>query len=196
MSVSAAESLIAEGLRSRNFVRTPQVTLLVTQVRGNQASVLGQVNRPGRFPIESTDLRLSDLLSLAGGIAVTGADTVVLVGSRGNQRIRKEIDVDSIFRSASGDDDLLVLNGDVVYVQRAPIAYIYGEVQRPGPMRLERGLTVMQALATGGGLTARGTEKGVRLHRKGPEGKLQVLQPAMDDILRDGDVVYVRESLF
>lgn len=196
MSVSAAESLIAEGLRSRNFVRTPQVSLLVMQVRGNQASVLGQVNRPGRFPIESTDLRLSDLLSLAGGIAVTGADTVVLVGSRGNQRIRKEIDVDSIFRSASGDDDLLVLNGDVVYVQRAPIAYIYGEVQRAGPMRLERGLTVMQALATGGGLTARGTEKGVRLHRKGPDGKLQVLQPAMDDTLRDGDVVYVRESLF
>jgi polysaccharide export outer membrane protein len=54
----------------------------------------------------------------------------------------------------------------------------------------------MQALATGGGLNARGTEKGLRVHRKGPDGKLQVLQPAMDDVLRDGDVVYVRESLF
>ena len=196
MSVSAAEALIAEGLSSRNFVRTPQVNLLVTQVRGNQASVLGQVNHPGRFPIEATDLRLSDLLSLAGGISVSGADEVVLVGSRSGQRIRKEIDVDNIFRSADGQDDMLVLNGDVVYVKRAPIAYIYGEVQRPGPMRLERGLTVIQALATGGGLTARGTEKGVRLHRKAPDGKLQVLQPVMDDVLRDGDVVYVRESLF
>ena len=196
MSVSAAEALIAEGLSSRNFVRTPQVNLLVTQVRGNQASVLGQVNHPGRFPIEATDLRLSDLLSLAGGISVSGADEVVLVGSRSGQRIRKEIDVDNIFRSADGQDDMLVLNGDVVYVKRAPIAYIYGEVQRPGPMRLERGLTVIQALATGGGLTARGTEKGVRIHRKGPDGKLQVLQPVMDDVLRDGDVVYVRESLF
>ena len=196
ISVSAAESLIAEGLRSRNFVRTPQVSVLVTQVRGNQASVLGQVNHPGRFPIESTDLRLSDLLSLAGGISVGGADTVVLIGRRGGQRIRKEIDLDGIFRSADGDDDMLVLNGDVVYVQRAPIAYIYGEVQRPGPMRIERGLTVMQALATGGGLSPRGTERGLRLHRKGPDGKLQVLQPAMDDTLRDGDVVYVRESVF
>ena len=197
MSVSAAESLIAEGLKSRNFVRTPQVSLLVTQVRGNQASVLGQANHPGRFPIEATDLRLSDLLSLAGGISVNGGDTVVLVGSRSGQRIRKEIDLDGIFRSAGGgDDDMLVLNGDVVYVPRAPVAYIYGEVQRPGPMRLDRGLTVMQALATGGGLTARGTEKGLRVHRKGPDGKLRVLQPAMDDVLRDGDVVYVRESLF
>jgi polysaccharide export outer membrane protein len=63
-------------------------------------------------------------------------------------------------------------------------------------MRLERGLTVMQALAPGGGLTQRGTEKGLRVHRKGEDGKLQVLQPAMDDALREGDVVYVRESLF
>ncbi len=84
----------------------------------------------------------------------------------------------------------------MIYVERAPTAFIYGEVQRPGPMRLERGMTVMQALATGGGLTQRGTEKGLRIHRKGADGKVQVVQPAMDDALRDGDVVYVKESLF
>lgn len=196
LSVSAAEKLIADGLKNGNFVKAPQVSLLVTQVRGNQASVLGQVNRPGRFPIEAPDLRLSDLLAIAGGISIGGADTVILVGTRGGLRIRKEIELVNLFRSTNGEDDMLVLNGDVVYVERAPIAYIYGEVQRPGPMRLERGLTVMQALATGGGLTQRGTERGLRLHRKGPDGKLQVLQPTMDDVLRDGDVVYVRESLF
>jgi polysaccharide export outer membrane protein len=196
LSVGAAEKLIGDGLKNGNFLKSPQVSVLVTQVRGNQASVLGQVNRPGRFPLEATDLRLSDLLAIAGGIAVGGADTVILVGTRGGQRIRKEIDLSSIFRSATRENDMLVLNGDVVYVERAPIAYIYGEVQRPGPMRLERGLTVMQALATGGGLTQRGTERGLRLHRKGPDGKLQVLEPTMDDVLQDGDVVYVRESLF
>jgi polysaccharide biosynthesis/export protein len=196
MSVSAAEKLIADGLKNGNFVKAPQVSVLVTQVRGNQVSVLGQVNRPGRFPIEAPDLRLSDLLAIAGGVAISGADTVILVGTRSGQRIRKEIELASLFRSANVDDDMLVQNGDVVYVERAPIVYIYGEVQRPGPMRLERGLTVMQALATGGGLTVRGTERGLRLHRKGGDGKLQVLQPAMDDVLVDGDVVYVRESLF
>ena len=196
MSVTAAETLIADGLKNGNFVRVPQVSVLVTQVRGNQVSVLGQVNRPGRFPIEVADLRLSDLLAIAGGISVTGADTVVLVGNRNGRRIRKEVDLSSIFRSADGEDDMLVANGDVVFVERAPIVYIYGEVQRPGPMRMERGLTVMQALATGGGLNQRGTDRGLRVHRKGPDGKLQVLQPAMDDVLRDGDVVYVRESVF
>ena len=57
------------------------------------------------------------------------------------------------------------------------MVYIYGEVQRPGAMRLERGMTVMQALATGGGLTLRGTEKGLRVHRKGSDGKVQVISP-------------------
>jgi polysaccharide biosynthesis/export protein len=196
LSVGAAEKLIADGLKAKNFVRLPQVSVLVTQVRSNQASVLGQVNRPGRFPIEANDMRLSDLLAIAGGIAVTGADTVVLVGTRSGQRIRKEIDIADIFGPSNGENDIFVLNGDVLYVERAPIAYIYGDVQRPGPMRLERGLTVMQALATGGGLTQRGTEKALRLHRKGADGKLRVLQPAMDDVLKDGDVVFIRESLF
>ncbi|MDO9312982.1 MAG: polysaccharide export protein EpsE [Burkholderiaceae bacterium] len=194
--VPAAEKLIADGLRNGGFVKQPQVSILVLQVRGNQASVLGQVNRPGRFPIEVVDMRLSDLLATAGGIAATGADTVILVGTRDGKPIRRELDLPSIFRSASRDDDVTVQNGDVLYVERAPTAYIYGEVQRPGPMRIERGMTVMQALATGGGLTQRGTEKGLRIHRKGVDGKVQVVQPAMDDALRDGDVVYVKESLF
>jgi polysaccharide export outer membrane protein len=63
-------------------------------------------------------------------------------------------------------------------------------------MRLERGMTLLQALAAGGGLTQRGTEKGIRVHRKNAQGEPQVLTPAMDDRIQDGDVVFVRESLF
>jgi polysaccharide export outer membrane protein len=196
MTVSQAEKLLADGLRNGNFVKQPQVSMLVVQVRGNQASVLGQVNRPGRFPIEVADMRLSDLLATAGGITTHGADTLTLVGTRNGQPFRKELDLPSIFRSDKREDDVLVQNGDVVYVERAPMIYIYGEVQRAGAIRLERGMTVMQALAAGGGLTLRGTEKGLRVHRRGADGKSVVVQPSMDDALREGDVVYVRESLF
>ena len=102
----------------------------------------------------------------------------------------------TVFAQGGKGQDLLIQNGDTVWVDRQPIVYIYGEVQRPGPMRLERGLTLMQALATGGGLTQRGTEKGIRVHRKGADGKVQIVTPGMDDKMQDGDVVYVRESLF
>lgn len=196
LSVTQVENRIAEGLKSGNFVKQPQVTVLVIQVRGNQVSVLGQVNRPGRYPLEVADSKLSDVLAVAGGIAPTGADIVVVVGTRGGQPYRAEIDLARSIGSSRANGDVQIVNGDVVWVDRAPTVYIYGEVQRAGAIRLERGMTVMQALATGGGLTVRGTEKGMRVHRRGADGKVQIVQPSMDDQLRDGDVVYVRESLF
>jgi polysaccharide export outer membrane protein len=196
LPVTAAEKLIADGLRNGNFVKQPQVTIVVLQVRGNQVSVLGQVNRPGRFPIEVADMRLTDMLATAGGIAPTGADLVVLVGDREGRPYRVEIDLPTLFAPGGHEKDILVQNGDTLWVDRQELVYIYGEVQRPGPMRLERGMTVMQALATGGGLTQRGTQKGIRIHRKTPDGKIQVIEPVLDDKVRDGDVVFVRESLF
>jgi polysaccharide export outer membrane protein len=196
LSLSAAEKLIADGLKNGNFVKSPQVTLILLQVKGNQASVLGQVNRPGRFPIEVADMRLTDLLANAGGVAGTGGDLLVLTGTRNGQPYRMEIDLPSIFGPDGRSNDVLIQNGDVLWVDRAPLVYIYGEVQRPGPMRLERGMTLMQVLASGGGLTPRGTERGIRLHRKAVDGKVQVVQPGMDDAVKDGDVVYVKESLF
>ena len=197
LSITQAEKAIADGLRTGNFVKQPQVSILVMQIRGNQASVLGQVNRPGRYPLETADIRLTDLLAIAGGICPgTGSDVAVVTGTRKGQPLRLEVDLPQLFASNKRDDDILIQNGDVVWVDRAPVVYIYGEVQRPGAVRLERDLTVMQALATAGGLTLRGTEKGMRVHRRAADGSTQVVQPGMNDKLQNGDVVYVRESLF
>jgi len=196
LSVPRAEKLIADGLRNGNFVRQPQVSILVTQVRGNQASVLGMVNRPGRYPIEQTGMRLSELLATAGGISTGGSDLVTLSGMRDNRPFRVVIDLPNLFAASTRSNDPVIINGDTVYVDRMPMVFIYGEVQRPGAMRLERDMTVIQALATGGGLTQRGTEKGLRVHRRNADGKVEILQPGMNDAMKDGDVIYVRESLF
>ena len=97
LSVTEAEKRLADGLRNGNFVKSPQVTLVVLQVRGNQASVLGQVNRPGRYPIEVADMRLTDLLATAGGTAPGGADIVVVTGTRNGQPFRQEVDLPTLF---------------------------------------------------------------------------------------------------
>lgn len=196
MAVPAAERLIADGLRQGGFVRNPQVTLSLLQARGRQASVLGQVNRPGRFALESADTRLTDLLALAGGAAPGGADLVVVTGTRGGQPFRAEVDLPAVFAAGGRERDLAIQHGDVVWVERQPVVYIYGEVQRPGALRLERGMTVLQALASGGGLTARGTERGLRVHRQGADGTTATLEPRLTDRLQPGDVLFVRESLF
>jgi polysaccharide export outer membrane protein len=74
--------------------------------------------------------------------------------------------------------------------------YIYGEAQRPGPYRVERGMTVMQAIAQGGGVTARGSQDRLRLHRKGADGTVVQMTPRLTDPIQPEDVLFVRESLF
>ena len=86
--------------------------------------------------------------------------------------------------------------GDMIYVNRAPTFFIYGEVQKPGSYRLERGMTVLQALATGGGLTPKGTQRGLTIHRRRADGSMQVIEPKLDDALEINDVLNIRESLF
>jgi len=196
LSVNAVEKLIADGLRNGNFLKSPQVNVVVTEVRGHQASVLGLVNKPGRYPIEKAGLKLSDLIAMAGGVATGGSEIVTLVGTRDGKAFRQEVDLPSLFNASSKTEDPVIANGDIVYVDRVPTFYIYGEVLRGGQLRLERGMTVRQALAAGGGVTQRGTQKGMKLHRRDASGKVEILDASLEMLVQPNDVIYVRESLF
>lgn len=196
LSVTAAEKKIADALKSGGFLQKPQVTLVLTQIRGNQVSVLGQVGRPGRFPLESANTRLSDMLANAGGTAPLGDDTVIVTGLRNGKPFRRLIDLPSIFLRENLADDIVLQGGDVIYVHRVPVFYIYGEANRPGSFRIERAMTVMQALAQAGGPTARGSQDRLVLHRQQPDGSVREMKPAMTEPVQPNDVIYVRESLF
>jgi polysaccharide export outer membrane protein len=196
LTVNQAERRLAEGLIEGRILKQPQVSILVTQVRGSQASVLGHVIKPGRYPLELTRTRLSDLMALAGGIASDGGDVLTVTGTREDRPFRVQIDYRQLFATDDPRTNLVIQSNDVVFVDRAPQVYIYGEVQRPGALRLERGMTVLQALAAGGGLTLRGTQSGIRVHRRDAQGVTVELVPGLQGLLQQGDVVFVRESLF
>jgi polysaccharide export outer membrane protein len=196
LTIAVAEKKIAGMLKDGNFVQKPQVNIVLTQMRGNQVSVLGQVNRPGRYPLETLNMHVSDLLALAGGTTGTGSDSIVLVSTRGGKTSRREIDIPGLFLDGKRGDDVLVSGGDVIYVHRAPMFYIYGEVQRPGSYRVERNMTLMQALAQSGGPTLRGTQKNMKIFRRGADGKLEEISPDLTAPVAGEDVLYVRESLF
>jgi polysaccharide export outer membrane protein len=196
LSVATAEKRIADALQKGGFIQKPQVTISLLQVRGNQVSVLGQVARPGRFPLETANTRLSDMLANAGGATPAGDDVAIVTGVRGGKAFRKLIDIPSIFLADRAADDMVLQGGDTIYVHRAPVFYIYGEAQRPGAFRIERNMTVMQALAQGGGPTLRGSEKRLRLHRKNADGSLQQIEPQLTDPVMPDDVIFVKESIF
>ena len=195
-TIGDAEKKIASALKSGNFLRQPQVNIVLLQVRGNQVSVLGQVQKPGRFPLETTNTRVSDLLAAAGGVTPMGDDTLIVTGTRSGQPFRKVIDIPALFLNQRGQDDILVQGGDTLYVNKAPVYYIYGEAQKPGPYRIERGMTVQQAVAQGGGPTPRGSLNRLKVTRTTPDGKKVEADARLSDPVMPNDVIFIRESLF
>ena len=196
LSIPQAEKRIADALRSRRMIKAPHVNIVLLQVRGSQVSVLGEVHRPGRFPLETVNVRVSDMLAAAGGVTPTGDDLLVLTGTRQGKPFRRTIDVPALFTRARSSDDVLLEGGDTLYVHKASVFYIYGQAQRPGPYRIERGMTVMQALAQGGGPTPRGDPDRLRLIRKLPDGAVVQSAAQLTDRVHPGDVLFVRESIF
>jgi polysaccharide export outer membrane protein len=196
MTIPSAEKAIARALESGNYIARPQVTILLLQRRGNQVSVLGQVNRPGRYPLETVRTRLSEVLAVAGGIGPGGADVVIVSGTREGKPFRLEVDLAGLYVGDRNQTDPIVAGDDVVYVHRMPMFYIYGEVQRPGSFRVERGMTMRQALAQAGGPTGRGTERGMRVYRRNASNAVEMLAPELDDPVKADDVLYVRETIF
>jgi polysaccharide biosynthesis/export protein len=191
LSTFTAESKIASLLEKGGYIKNPQVNIFVTQFQSKLVSVLGRVDKPGRYPIDRTT-NLADLLALAGGVLPDGSDLVTVVSGSS----KAEYDLQKIVGKTDTLKSVIISGGEVVFVPRAPMFYIYGEVQRPGSYRLERGMTVMQALAQGGGLTLRGTERNIKINRQNAAGVTMESLPALTDTIQQDDVIYVQESLF
>lgn len=196
LTVPEAEAVIAKALKAGGYIQQPQVTIAQLQVRKKTVTVLGAVGRAGLYPLDALNTRLSNVLAAAGGIAQGGSDTVILTGSRNGKPVRQEIDVAATYLDNKPANDVVLAGGDTIYVHRAPMFYVYGEAGKPGPYRLERNMTVMQALVTAGGPTQRGTERNMRLNRRQDDGSVKESKPELNDLVQPDDVIYVRESLF
>jgi polysaccharide export outer membrane protein len=195
MAVAAAEKKVAGLLESGGILKKAQVNIIVSLLASQQVSVLGQVNRPGRYPVDGKRSVL-DMLALAGGIASEGGDSVSVVRTRDGKTTRETVDVIQMVRSGALDKNFDVAGGDMIYVERAPRFYIVGEVQRPGAFRVERQMTVLQALSAGGGLTPRGSNNGMSITRRDASGKPATFEVKHSDLVQDDDVITVRESWF
>ncbi len=184
MTSTQAGKHIAAELKNGKFLRNPQVSVAVTTVRSRQVNVLGLVARPGRYALDDTSSQLADVIAAAGGVTDGGADYVTLVRDGKSQKLPV---------IAKG---VYLKNGDTIHVDRAPVFYIYGEVTRSGAYRLEPNMTVMQAIAAGGGITPRGSDRRLKLRRPDAKGKLVETDTTLQDPVKADDVIYVRESIF
>jgi polysaccharide biosynthesis/export protein len=196
LTPEGAAARVADRLTSGKFVVNPQVSLTVQQVRSRQVSVLGEVAKPGRYALDDVSNSLTDVLARAGGISGEGDDNVVVVRTVNGKETRTAIDVPEMYRSGDMSRDMHLQNGDVIYVKHAPQFYLYGEVQKAGAYRLQSQMTVMQAISVGGGLTPRGTLRGLKVQRRTSGGQVETEAVHPTDLVRADDVIVVKERLF
>jgi polysaccharide export outer membrane protein len=196
LTPEGAAARIADRLVLGKFVIKPQVSLSVQQVRSRQVSVLGEVGKPGRYALDDVSNSLTDVLARAGGINGEGDGTVVVVRNQNGKETRTAIDVPEMYRTGDMSRNMRLENGDVVYVKRAQQFYLYGQVQHAGAYRLQPQMTVMQAISVGGGLTPRGTLRGLQVQRRTPDGQVRTGGVHLTDAVHADDVILVRERLF
>jgi polysaccharide export outer membrane protein len=148
--------------------------------------IYGEIASPGSKRVER-DMTIRQALAHSGG------PTVQRGTAQGLHLYRR--DAQGKIQSLTPDLNERVQPDDVLYVN-ANMFYIYGYVQRPGFYHIEPGMTVRQALAQGGGPTERGTERGLRLYRRGADSRVESKGPDLGDAVLPGDVLYVDSSLF
>lgn len=200
LSPSGAEQFIGARLIQDGFLRQAQVNLIVLQSTGEQVSVLGQVTKPGKYSIETGATTLFDFIALSGGVSAKGSYIVTVLRMKDDPPRRLSINVDKLLLS-SGASQINQANmemnaGDIIYVPEAPVFYVYGEANRPGVYRFKPGMNVAQAIASGGGVSSRGTESGITIKRRGDNGSVIELEATTSTIIYADDVITLKESLF
>ena len=98
------------------FVQTPDVSVVVREIRSLKVSVLGQVRTPGRYDLKGPSTVL-DALALAGGFTdFASRRKITVLRQEGSATQRLRFDYEAAVSRASAKDNWLLNPGDVVVV--------------------------------------------------------------------------------
>ena len=196
------------------YIRAPQVTVGIVEVRSRPVSVIGAVNAPGVQQIQGS-ATLAEILSRAGGLRPDAGPVIFITreevdkdaaggtvkqsSSQGTHAI--EVRVKALIESPEKASNIAILANDVIAVPRAQMVYVVGEVGKSGGFVLneKEALTAIQALALAQGLTRTAAPQHARILRGQSEQIIRldrVLSGKEKDILLGpDDTLYVPSSI-
>jgi polysaccharide export outer membrane protein len=199
---------IADRLRDR-YVQNPQVSIFITEFKSQKISLLGAVATPAAYPL-SGQRRLLQLLAEAGSLGPEAGNTLyVFRQTEDGRSARLTVPLNELLLQGDPRWNVLLRPGDVISVppEQAIAVTVLGAVNSPGVHKLPvgAGATLLKAVALAGGLNERASKKGIQIKRSEDDGSETVIKVNLGDILsgkkpdvvlREGDVVVVRESFF
>lgn len=206
LSVAQVHRAIVTGLRGAEVLKDPLVSVFVKDYQGQEVVVLGAVARPGMYHLSRGKQTLVDVISMAGGLAQNAGNFVLVrpagAGAPATEPVAQAYAIHTdaatepllgtdggnipiCLDTAAGQPDpailmLQVRGGDLVIVPEAGKAFIDGEVDKPGPYPLTRGMTLTQLISSAGGLKFPADPARVRLIRKTIAGDSMEWQVNLD----------------
>lgn len=178
---------IRAALIAGQYFNEPAVSVTVVSYASRYVTVLGEVATPGIVAIDRA-YRLSEIMARVGGLRANAADLITLARNSGEVL---KLDMVAV---ATGDvaQDVIVNPGDRIFVAQAPQFYIYGEVNGPGAYKLERNMSLRMAIARGGGVTAQGSERRVKVIR----GGVELPKVDMNAPIQPNDTIRIGQRIF
>ncbi len=223
LTPSQVERLLERELKKKHIYVEPHVSVVVKEYRSQKVIVLGEVEKPGIYPITG-NVTVLDVISMCGGLTDKAGERLILIrkGAEAYQggvtsasgkivyaaeRQGKKIlmvNLKDLLQKGDLRQNYTVEGGDVIFVPQAGKIYVFGEVKKPGVYKYTQGMTILQAIVKAEGFTVRAAPSRARIIRM-IDGKEHVIEvnlkkvidnKARDVELKDGDVVVIPESYF
>ncbi|MBY0493693.1 MAG: polysaccharide export protein [Cyanobacteria bacterium] len=191
-----------------DWLKRAQVSVEIAQYRSRSIYVLGEVRTPGRYNIEGP-MTLLEVIANAGSTTSAASNTIIVqrykdglaaavsapVGPD-DKRFAEvmRVNLDDL-REGKLSANLLLQDSDMIVVPQAERIYVSGAVKTPGSFVLRPGMTVRQAITEAGGLTERGSTRGIKIIRKDAKGREIEVNAKMSDPVRPNDTIRVRQRL-
>lgn len=193
-------AVFSKKLEQGQYIKNPKVSIKVIQQLSRTFSVLGEVLRPGRYPLQG-QISILEALSLAGGVSQKAEKNLRILrrepgkpASELHEYSSIKLELDAV-RLAPELAQKIQPN-DVLFVPQIKNFYVYGEVRKPGMYPMEEDLNVMRVLSIGGGVTDRGSVRRIIIYRKMPGGEVREVGASIMDGVLPGDVVFINERIF
>jgi polysaccharide export outer membrane protein len=197
MTTDRVAKTIAEKLAD-GFIVNPNVSVFVVEFRSKKAIIMGYVNKPGIYMLSGNTTFL-ELISLAGGLSKdAGYKATIkrkLSGSTGGEGIIT-VDLKKLVEQGDTALNIFLMDGDSVFIAKAGVFYLTGEVKSPAAYKYEEGLTVIKAVTMAGGFTDKASESRIRIIRKIDKNEKVIYKADMNEPIFPDDVIIVPESFF
>jgi len=203
MSLRDFESELRTRLAAGYF-RNPRLTVAIEQYRSQRVFVVGAVKTPGTFSLTG-DMTLIEVLAKAGSTSDAAGDEVMLI--RGHGRTSATLPdagaADDVIRVSLKDlqggpaaaRNMALSDGDTVYVPRAQVVYVFGQVKNPGSYPVQSDTTVLQVLSLAGGVLPTGAMNRLQVVRV-VAGAKKELKVKLTEGVNPGDTIIVPERFF